>query len=280
MVRKTVLVKNLKKVLFFILSALVMLYLVFPVLWLLLSSFKRPVELFSSPPTFLPHPFVRSNFSKVLSDPTFLNSMKNSFIIASFTTVFSLVIGVLAAYVFARDTFKGKRPLLLMILGTQMLPFVILLIPLFIIMRTLHLIDTYLGLILAYMTFSVPYAIWLLQAFFKSIPFELEEAGMVDGCTRLGAIRRILIPLSAPGFTSTGIFIFIGGWNHYLFATVLSETVTKTFPLRMADYMGQERIVYEQMYPAGIIGSLPVLILVLVFQRYIISGLTSGGVKF
>ncbi len=168
---------------------------------------------------------------------------------------------------------------MILILGTQMMPFVIILIPLFVIMRRLQLIDTYLGLIFAYMTFSVPYAIWMLNAFFKTIPFELEEAAMVDGCTRLKAIWKVLLPLSRPGVTSTGIFVLIGAWNHYLYATVLSESVTRTFPIRMQNFMGQERVIYEQMYPAAILGSLPILIIVFIFQKNIISGLTSGGIK-
>lgn len=263
-----------------IITIVVMAYLVFPVFWLLISSFKMPVELFASPPTFFPKSFTWSNYTKVLGEMSFLLSLRNSFIVASFTTVISLMIGTLAGYVFARYKFVGKKFLLITILGTQMMPFVIILIPLFVIMRRLNLIDTYTGLILAYMTFSVPYAIWMLNAFFKTIPFELEEAAMVDGCTRLKAIWRILIPLSKPGVTSSGIFVLIGAWNHLLYATVLSESNTMTFPIRLQNYMGQERIVYEQMYPAAIIGSLPILIIVFIFQKHIIKGLTSGGVKF
>lgn len=260
-------------------SLAVMLYLVFPVFWLLMSSFKMPVELFASPPKIFPEAFSWSNYVKVLLDASFLNSLKNSFIVAIFTTSASLIIGTLAGYVFARYRFKGKKTLLILILGTQMMPFVIILIPLFVIMRRLQLIDTYLGLIFAYMTFSVPYAIWMLNAFFKTIPFELEEAAMVDGCTRLKAIWKVLLPLSRPGVTSTGIFVLIGAWNHYLYATVLSESVTRTFPIRMQNFMGQERVIYEQMYPAAILGSLPILIIVFIFQKNIISGLTSGGIK-
>ena len=280
MINKYKLMRIGKKSWMILATIVVMAYLIFPVFWLLLSSFKLPVELFASPPTLFPHPFTWSNYVKVLTDVSFLQSLYNSFIVAAFTTVFSLIIGTLAGYVFARYRFRGKKVLLITILGTQMMPFVIILIPLFVIMRRMYLIDTYSGLILAYMTFSVPYAIWMLNAFFKTIPFELEEAAMVDGCTRLGAIRRILIPLSKPGVTSTGIFVLIGAWNHYLYATVLSESATRTFPVRMQNYMGQERVVYEHMYPAAILGSLPILLIVFLFQRHIISGLTSGGVKF
>lgn len=260
-------------------TVLVMLYLVFPVLWMMLSSIKNPVDLFSTPPNIIPHKIVLSNYFAVLSDPKFLNAVKNSFIVAAATTVCSLLLGTLSGYVFARYRFRGKNILMVGIMATQMMPFVIILIPLFIVMRKMHMIDTYQGMILAYMTFSVPYAIVMLNAFFKSIPFDLEEAAQIDGCSRFKAMTKVLLPLSLPGLTSTGIFVFISAWNHYIYATVLSEAVTSTFPIRMQMYMAEERVIYEHMYPAAILGTLPILLIVLIFQKNIIEGLTAGGVK-
>lgn len=264
----------------FIITFVALVYILFPFLWLLLSGFKLPVQLFISPPEIWPNPFVISNYIKVLQDASFIDSVKNSVIVASFTTVFSLIIGTLGAYAYARISFRGKQTVFLTILGSQMIPFVVILIPLFIVMRKLNLIDKYLGLILSYGTFSVPYAIWLLQAFFRSIPVELDDAARVDGCTRLGSIIKIILPLSAPGLIATGIFIFIGAWNQYIMAVVLSGSTTRTFPVRMAQYIAEDRFMFEEMYPAAILGTLPVLILVLVFQKYIVKGLTEGGIKF
>jgi multiple sugar transport system permease protein len=122
--------------------------------------------------------------------------------------------------------------------------------------------------------------VWLLQAFFRSIPVEIEEMAQIDGCSRLRAIIKILLPLSTPGLTATGIFVFIGAWNHYIYATILTEFYTKPFTIRLAQFIGEDQTVYEKMYPATIIGSLPILILVLFFQKYIIQGLTEGGINF
>ena len=270
----------IKKIIYYFLCLISLVYLLFPFVWLLLSSFKHPVQLFSRPPEAIPNPFVLSNYLKVFQDMSFLRSMFNSSIVAVFTTLLCLALGTLGAYVFARKRFRGRKTLLFMLLGSQMLPFVTLLIPLYIVMINFGLVDTYLGLVLAYSTFTLPYLIFLLQSFFKSIPADLEDQAMVDGCTQFQAVTKIILPLSKPGLVAAGIFSFIGGWNHYMYATILTEVQTQTFPLRLAQYIGEERVIYEMMYPAGIIGSLPVLILVFIFQKHIVKGLTEGAVKY
>lgn len=254
-------------------------YIVGPFAWLVDASFQRRVELFSRPPTWIPSSLYLENYKEVLGDESLQRSLRNSLLVATSTTLATLSVGSLAAYAFARLRFPARKTLFLGILTTQMLPSVAVLIPLYITMRKLHLIYTYQGLLLGYLTFSLPYVIWLLRAYFISIPIEIEEAALIDGCSRLGAIVRVVLPLSAPGFVSTGIFCFVGAWNEFMMASVLTNDAIKTFPVKIAQYMGEEATAFEHMFASSVIGTLPILILAILFQRHIVRGLTEGGVK-
>ena len=254
-------------------------YVVGPFVWMLLSSFETRAQLFSRPPTWFPTSLYLQNYRSILSDPTLMQTLRNSTVVATFTAVASLTLGSLAAYAFARMRMPGRNTIFVFILGTQMLPGIAILVPLYITMRSLGLIFTYQGLVIAYLTFNLPYVIWLLRAFFVTIPLEIEEAARLDGCSRIGAILRVILPLSAPGFISTGIFAFVGAWNEFLIASVMTNNATKTFPVRMAQFIGEEATAFEHMFAAAVLGTIPVVILAMVFQRYIISGLTEGGVK-
>lgn len=260
--------------------AVLFVYVMFPVVWLVASTFKERVELFSRPPTLLPHALQLREYIALLHDPSFTISVRNSALVASTTTLLTLAVGSLGAYAFARMQFPGRKQLYLIILGTQMLPSITVVIPLFILLRRLHLLYTFQGVILSYMTFTLPYVVWLLRAFFLSVPASIEEAARVDGCSRLRAILRVVFPLSAPGLAATGIYAFVGAWNEFIFASIITNMATKTFPIRVAEFIGDRTIVYEAMFPAAVLGSLPVVLLVLVFQRQVIQGLTEGGVKF
>jgi multiple sugar transport system permease protein len=254
-------------------------YVVGPFAWMLLSSFEARAQLFSRPPTWFPTALYLENYKSILRDPTLIQTLWNSIIIATFTAAASLTLGSLAAYAFARLRMPGKNALFVFILATQMLPGIAVLVPLYVTMRSLGLIFTYQGLVIAYLTFNLPYVIWLLRAFFVSIPLEIEEAARLDGCSRIGAILRVIVPLSAPGFISTGIFAFVGSWNEFLIASVMTNNVTKTYPVRMAQFIGEEATAFEHMFPAAVLGTIPVVVLAIILQRYIISGLTEGGVK-
>jgi multiple sugar transport system permease protein len=258
---------------------LMVMYVVGPFAWMLLSSFETRAELFSRPPTWFPRSLYLDNYKAILGDPTLVATLRNSALVATATALAALSLGSLAAYAFARLRFPGKNGLFVVVLATQMLPGIALLVPLYITMRRLGLIYTYHGLIVAYLAFILPYVVWLLRAFFVTIPAEIEEAARIDGCSRLGAILRIVLPLSAPGFVSTGIFAFIGAWNEFLMASVMTSNETKTYPVRMAQFIGEEATAYEHMFAAAALGTLPVVMLAMIFQRYIIAGLAEGGVK-
>ena len=254
-------------------------YVVAPFLWMLISSFEPRVLLFSQPPTWFPTSFYTKNYQVAFADPTLRLAMRNSLLVATFSTIIALVLGSLAAYAFARLRMRGRNLFFVLILATQMLPGIAILIPLYVTLRNLGLLFTYQGLILANLSFTLPYVIWLLRAYFATVPPDLEEAACVDGCTRLGAVFRVVLPISAPGFVSTGIFAFIGAWNEYLLASVMTNNATKTFPVRMAEFIGESGIQYENMFAAAVLGTIPVLLLAMVFQRYIVRGLTEGAIK-
>lgn len=254
-------------------------YVVGPFLWMLLSSFQTRAELFSRPPTWFPRSLYLENYRSILADPTLIQTLRNSTLTATFTALAALCLGSLAAYAFARLKMPGRNGLFVVILATQMLPGIALLVPLYITMRNLGLIYTYHGLVITYLAFVLPYVVWLLRAFFVTIPIEIEEAARIDGCSRMGAILRVILPLSAPGFVSVGIFAYVGAWNEFLIASVMTNNMTKTYPVRMAQFIGEEATAYESMFAAAALGTVPIVILAMIFQRYIIAGLTEGGVK-
>jgi multiple sugar transport system permease protein len=255
------------------------LIVLFPVLWLFKSSFQSPVDLFSSEPVFSLKSFTLLNYITVLTDPTLLAALRNSLIVAGGSTLISSVVGVLSAYAFARLRFRGRNVLFVGVLLTQMLPGIVLVIPMYMLMRQLGLLNSYAGLLLAYVSFTLPYCIWLQRAYMVNAPWELEDQARVDGCTRLGALRRVILPTIAPGLITTLIYSFVNTWNEYLFAIVLTNPHTKTITVRLSEYVSQERVAVEFMFPAAIIATIPILILMAIFGRYIISGLTTGALK-
>lgn len=269
----------LNRILLFIGLAVAAIWATAPFLWIIIASFEKRIELFSRPPGWFPKTLYLKNYIFVLSDPAFVNGFKNSAIVAIFTTCLALIIGSLCAYALVRLPIPGKNIVSTSILFSQMLPGVMLLIPLYIIMRSLGLLHTYTGLVLANLAFSVPYTIWWLKSFFLSLPLEVEEAAMVDGCGKLGVLFRIVLPESLPGFLSTGLFVFINTWSEYMLASMLTNNNTSTLIVKIARYVGEESTAYEHMFVAAVIAAIPIVILALIFNRYIIGGITEGGVK-
>jgi multiple sugar transport system permease protein len=209
----------------------------------------------------------------------------NSLIVSVSATVCSVVIAIFAAYAISRYRFRGRRAFTVTVLATQMFPGILFLLPLFVIFVNIEkslgiaLYGTYPGLIITYLTFSLPFSIWMLVGYFDSIPRELEEAAMVDGATPLGALFRVLIPVSLPGIAAVAIFAFITAWGEVLFASVLTTDATTTLAIGMRNYASQSNVYWNQLMAASIVVSLPVVIAFLAMQRYIVGGLTAGGVK-
>jgi multiple sugar transport system permease protein len=251
---------------------------IFPVFWVLLMSLKNPVDAFVLPPKIIFTP-VFDNFFNVFRNNLFLHTYLNSFYIAAGSTVFSLIFGVPAAYALTRFRFRGKKVLSFWILVTRMAPASAMVVAFFMILHQLKLLDTYVSLVMVYMSFNIGYVIWMMRGFILSVPIECEEAGIVDGCSRMGTFWFITLPLCLPGVASVAIQVFIFSWNEFLYALILTRSNFKTAPIAVLTYITSEGIKWGELAAASILIVLPVLILALSIQRYIISGLTMGAVK-
>lgn len=275
------------QMLIYALVVLIFLFTVAPFCWLIISSISIKTELLSVPPHWIPkNPTLRSYkeiiFGGVRTTRAaryFKQAVGNSIIVAGSATALCLVIGSVASYSFTRLRFRGRRSLLLMILATQMIPAVGIIIPIYVIMMNLHLLDTHLGLFVTYSSFVLPLMIWIMMGYFQTIPIDIEDAARIDGCSRLGALVRVVLPLAAPGLAATGIFAFIVAWNEFFFALILTETATKTLPVLISEFSTKFGADYVMMSTGGVLASLPPVILALTFQRFIIKGLTGGAIK-
>ena len=262
-------------------SALVVLVLLtaFPFYWAVVASFTPEATLFREP-SLVPRQLLLDHYRALFAERDFWVPLRNSLVVAGATTVLCVVVGALAAYALARLRFRGKTVLLGLVLAVTMFPQISIVSPLYLLLRSLRLINTYPGLILPYLTFAMPLAVWLLAGFFRELPAELEEAALVDGATRWQTFTRVILPLAAPGIATTAILTFIYCWNEFLFA--LSFTLgpeRQTVPVAIALFRGQYQVPWGQILAATVVATAPVAVLVLIFQRRIVQGLTAGAVK-
>ena len=261
---------------------LIMLWCLFPVAWIISLSFKSESETATGSPQFLPDDPTIDNYKAILDNGDFTRALINSFGISLIATVLSVILATLAAYAIARLEFKGKRLVLSLALAIAMFPVVSLVGPLFDMWSTFGLFNTWPGLIIPYMSFTLPLAIWTLSAFFREIPWEMEQAAQVDGATSWQAFRKVIVPLAAPGVFTAAILTFFFAWNEFVLAISLtSTTASRTVPAQMSFFVGPDPFnpPYAQLATASVIVTLPVIIIVLLFQRKIVAGLTSGAVK-
>lgn len=255
-------------------------YAGFPVFWMLVSSFKPNTEIFAYPPRVFSDAFSFIAYAQIFRDPSKVRFFINSYFVAGVVTILTLIVSILASYSFSRFDFKFKKILNMMIISVQAVPPITLLIPYFGLIVTLKLFNTYWALILTYMVFTLPYAIIMMTGYFNTLPKDLDEAVMIDGGSRLLALRRVLVPISVPGLISVGLYTFMQAWNEYLFALTLTKTVDmRTVPIGIQLLMGQHSYEWNEMMAMSILGSLPVVILFLFFQRHFIGGMTAGSVK-
>ncbi|SDP88499.1 carbohydrate ABC transporter membrane protein 2, CUT1 family (TC 3.A.1.1.-) [Rhodoferax sp. OV413] len=257
----------------------IVLFALGPYLWMLLTSLKQESTLFSPERTFLPTVVTLENYLRLFQKTTFLSNLGHSLIVSSGTMLLGLSVSITAAYAFSRFRFAGRRALMLQFLLVNMFPIVLLIIPLFIIMKSLGLLDTHLGLILAHSTFSIPFATWMMISYFDAIPRSLDEAAMVDGCTPIGAMFRVVIPLTVPGIIATGIYIFITSWNEYLYASILAGQNVRTLTVAIQTLVGEYEIAWGLLTSGGVVGALPVTLLFMLIQKRLVAGMTQGAVK-
>lgn len=285
--------RTVRGLLLFLLTIPVYLFIFAPVAYLLLASISTRSELLSVPIHWIPENPTLKNYLDILTPGTatsevartFKATLRNSFIVASSVTVISLMVGSLAAYALSRLRVPFRNWLLLGIMGTRMIPEVSLVIPLYILAAQVRLfnrplLNTPYVLILTYLSFALPFAIWLMAAFFETIPIELEDAALIDGASRLRTLVSVILPISAPGLVSTSLFIFLTAWDEFFFALIFTSTVAaKTVPVAIAEFTGRYVVDVGAMMTGGVLAAIPPVLLSLVFARYIVSGLTAGAVK-
>jgi multiple sugar transport system permease protein len=258
------------------------LLLFLPLYWLLITSIKPNQAAFKVPPELFPsEPTLESYISQLQDRAGFLTYFLNSVIASTFATLLSITVSVLAGYAFSRFRFPAKRAVLVFILASQMFPLVVLLVGIYVLFRQLNLLDTYLGLILAFTSFSLPFSIWMMRGFFDTVPPELEQAAMVDGATRLQALLRVILPLVGPGVIAVGLYSFLNAWNNLLFALSLtsSQNMRTIPPGFLLTYVGEFQYQWADAMAGSVMVSLPMIVVFIFLQRYLIRGMTAGAVK-
>jgi ABC-type glycerol-3-phosphate transport system permease component len=251
-----------------------------PFAWMAISSVTSTRELYSVPPHWLPHAPTLDHYRTVLWASNIPRYFLNSVVISLGSTAIALVLAVFASYGFARFRFRGRRAAQAFVLVGQLLPTAAIVVPLFVILQTLGLVNTYLGLILVYTILTLPLAVWMLTSYFRAIPVELEEAAIMDGASRLAILFRITLPLSLPGIVAVVVYAFVTTWNEFIFALVFAQDASvKTLPIGIAEFMGEFTTDWGAVMAASLIMTLPIVIAFLLLQRLFVGGLAAGAIK-
>ncbi len=254
--------------------------MVFPVYWMVSTAFKPGRDILRLDPKWVPSPATLSNFDDAVHRPYFWDNVQNSVIVVAVVVVLSLAIGFLAALAIARFRFYGRRAFIIVIIGVQMIPITALIIPLYVLLARADQVDRLTGVIITYLTFVLPFTVWTLRGFVIGIPRDLEEAAMVDGCTRFGAFLRILVPLIAPGLVATSVFAFVQAWNEFIFAYVLlSSQENQTLQVWLASFTTRRGTDWGPLMAGATLTSLPVVVFFALVQRKVAFGLTAGAVR-
>lgn len=269
-----------------LLSALVLIlaliFFLFPVAWMVLTSFKTNAEFFSNPPVFIPHDFSLTNYFNAMRPVPEgrggIQGLRDSLIISTATMILTVVVGSLAAYSFARYRTGGEN-LSFWVLSTRMFPPVASALPLFLLFKQFRLLDTHMALIIANTIFNLPFVIWLLKGFFEDLPVELEEAALIDGASPFGAFWRVALPLVTPGLVATALFSFIFSWNEFMFALLFTRSDVRTLTIIVPSLVGGHEILWGEIAAVGTVAVIPGVVLALLLQRYLVRGLTLGAVK-
>ena len=267
----------------YVLMALIVFVVAFPLFWMVSTSFKSKVEIYVTPPTLLPTMWTLENYVDLFLITKFGYYYRNSIVVAASATLISITVGSLAAYSLSRFRFLGFALYLRLILFTYMMPSIFLMIPLYILAVDVGLQDTLLGLIIANSTSALPFTIWLLRSYFRTIPIELEEAAMIDGCGRFGAFCRVVLPLALPGIIATSLFAFTAAWNEFLYALVFINTdELRTLPVGLNSWIGggdSQMDVWSMLLAAAVLTTAPVLVFYGLVQRHLVVDLSAGGTK-
>lgn len=272
--------RNVRQILFYVFVILFVGVIVLPFLWQFLTSIKPMSEISAIPAKWIPSEIHIQYYFNVFEKHPFARYLLNSFIVALTTTLLSILIGASAAYALARLRFKGKKIMLMAILSISMFPTIATLSPIYLLLKQFGLLNTYAGLVIPYITFALPLSIWLLTNFFAQLPKGFEEAAAIDGCSRAGVFFRIMLPLIKPAIFSVALIVFINAWNEYIYAlTFMTDDLMRTVPVGIAMFPSNYEMPWGDMAAGSVVVTVPLIILVLIFQKKIIAGLTTGGVK-
>ncbi len=270
--------KQISPIFVYVLVILAVLLSIAPIVYIVITSFKEPELTFAIPPVWNFTPTLK-NYEKVLSSTDFGKYFMNSVVVALATTGIALVLGTLAAYGFSRFRFRGRFWLKMSSLIPQMLPPIAIVVPLYVLFNRLDWIDTRQALIVSYMTFTIPLSTWMMIGFFDDVPVELEEAAMIDGCSRFGALLRVSLPLAIAGMAATAILAVLYFWKEFLYAVILTGRNARTLPVIITSFMTNKSVLWGRIAASGSLVLIPVLIFALLAQRYLIRGLAKGAVK-
>jgi ABC-type glycerol-3-phosphate transport system permease component len=260
------------------LTLVVLLLVLSPILWVFVASVRPDADIMAG--GLIPQRFTLAHFQAVLARPDFLVALRNSLIVGLVVAVITVILAIPAAYALSRFTFRGRALFAVLILGTQMLPSLVVLVPIVVIMRQIRLTNTLAGLIFTHLALGMPIAVWMLKGYIDSLPRELEEAALIDGCGRLGALRRIVFPLIRPAIVAVGTFAFVLSWGEYLMAlSLLSKSEVQTLPLALQALFDPYSFSWGDVMAGGTIIALPAILLFLIFRRQLVGGLLAGGVK-
>jgi multiple sugar transport system permease protein len=270
----------IKKTISAIAVTTMLLIILFPFIWQLITSLKTPQQLYKMPPDWLPEQVYLNNYVTTFVNYPFLRYIVNSIIVAGITTVFCIAVASFAAYATARLQLTGRKFILMIVLTVSMFPAIAIISPLYIMMKNVGMLNTYVALIVPYTTFALPLSIWNLSTFFKTIPSDLEDAAKIDGASILQTFLKVILPLAVPGIFTTAIIVFITAWNEFLFSlTFNTKDAMRTVPVGITMFQGQYSLPWGEIAAATIIVTIPLIVMVLAFQKQIVSGLTSGAVK-
>ena len=269
--------KDIRLSLRYVIAVLLVLVFVFPVYWLFIISFKTPDEIFAFPPVWYPKSLQLANYNVLFKDGD-AGTVWNSLILATVSTVFAMILGTIAAYSLVRFKTGGEN-LAVWIISQRMMPPVAIVFPVFLLYVWLGWVDTYIGLIILYTAFSLPYVIWMMRGYIEDIPLELEESALVDGCTRWEVLWKVVLPMARSGLFATAVFTFVFAWNDFLFALVLTRTEVTTYTVQVTHYFGGQSNFWAKIAAMSVLGTIPVFIAVATMQRYLVRGISMGAVK-
>lgn len=270
-----------KKILTYLVIVIALAAFIFPIYWMFIASFKENSILMRVPPQLYPTFKTIDNYISIITNTKYLNYIKNSFVVASLTVIVDLALAIFAGYSLSRYRYPGRKTIMTLTLSAQVFPTVVIIISLYSLFSKLKLMNSYQGLMLADVAMSLPLSVWMMKSFCDSVPKSLDEAARVDGCSRFKTMTQIVIPLMKPGMLAVGIYAFLQSWDDYMIAlVVMNKTSMKTLPVGIAEtFLGEFGFDYVGMMTVSVVASLPVLLLFLFFNKYMVAGLTGGAVK-